>query len=175
MKISFLFISLSFSIAIAQAQEDVVDFGNIGLTFGVDLIIREDHVDQGGLGPAFILGSVIELGETDRMRLIPSLEYGLFKWQEDDILNDYFAINVLGQIDVIRFRKYSIPMSGGAVLDFNNDENGNLKVKEAFKLYLGNRLVLKDGWAIEFLNFGLTVNRDFAVVKGGYFSLEKKF
>ena len=66
-----------------------------GISMDLDLIFRFDDLDQEGAGPALSIGGVRSFGDSGRYRLIPSLEIGSFKWDENERLNSYAGLNLL--------------------------------------------------------------------------------
>jgi len=158
---------------IAQSNDSGKKFG---ISMDFDLVVRDDDLDQEGIGFAFSLGGVKYIGDSSgRYRLIPSVEYGSFKWEENDFYNKYVSLNLIGSMDLIKGRRYSIPVSGGLVLDYSKSKNGESRIRESYKLYFGSRINLKSNWAIEFLNLGLSVNSDFLSIKMNYIRLEYQF
>lgn len=146
-----------------------------GLSVDFDLIVRQDDLDQEGIGFALALGGVKYLGEGGRFRLIPNVEYGSFKWEEDDLFYNYFALNLMAQMDIIKYTRFSIPMSGGLVLDYSENDVGMSRIRESYRLYFGLRLDFKSNWAIEFFNFGMALNNNFISLRCTYLRMEYQF
>jgi len=66
-------------------------------------------------------------------------------------------------------------MSGGLVLDYNKNEFGESRIKESIRLYMGFRINFKVNWAMEFLNLGMAVSKDFIVLRMNYIRAEYQF
>lgn len=159
----------------SEAQSNEIDTPTNGISLDLDLVIRSDDLDQEGAGPAFAIGWVKYLGDEGKYRLTPSIEYGAFKWEQDDLYYDYYSLNLIASMDLFKWGRYSIPMSGGIVIDYTKDQNGDSRIKEAYKLFFGSRIDLRSNWAIEFLNFGLIINQDFFSMKTTYLRAEYQF
>lgn len=169
--ISFLFVSCSFTFCQSHNQFQP----SYGLSIDLDLIVRSDDLDQEGIGFSIAVGGVKYLGESGKYRLTPSIESGAFQWQENDVLHKYYALNLLAQIDVIKYTVYSLTMNGGLVLDYSKSELGESRLKESYRMFLGNRLNLKSRWALELFNCGLAFSKDFIALRCTYFRLEYQF
>lgn len=146
-----------------------------GISMNFDLTIREDDLDRGGLGFVAALGYVRYVSED--FRLVPSLEYSAYKWEQDDTFHNYVGLNLFAQYDLLDLGRYDIPVGGGLIMDFARTDGGDLRVAPVFHIYGTNRITFKsNNWSVEFLSFGLSTNfRDFAAIKVTYFRLEKKF
>lgn len=167
-----ILILFSCTFGIAQSSEN--QKSGYGLIMDLGLIIRDDNINRDGLGPSIEIGAAKYLDDEGRNRIFATIEAGWFQWNEKQPYDDYVALNVLFQRSLLRYKKYSLPVTAGLAWDYTKNDDGLSNLATLGRLYFGSRFDF-DNWAMEVLNVGLNIGSDFVSLKMTYFRAEWKF